>query len=646
MRRAWSGLARRGVLACGLALLAAGARAAADEPRFVDYVYVEPNEGGSSGGHVALRFGSETFHFQQGDMALLRLRRDESAVFDFRYAMLGNRPLHDTSLAVSEDTYRRLHDAFTRRLFVRNAQADRLDALSGDVALFDLWLRRARDDDGAAASVPVPAAGYLLPDGFPAVAASGRSPAVAALRDRVASAYGADFVARRIAGLRAGLAAWRPRAAETPSPLLALDTYPSFATAASTAYAEQLSGLTALEVLTAAPALRAGSYRVADDAPSLDARERRALEAFAATLAGDLTALAASSRPDFGYPLLLGMARLAALESSLASGRWVVLDAFAADAPSAPLPSEPQRTQYLTALAAQLRPAVDRARNELVAQPTVREADYAQLESALNRLLEVSRGQREGTPLRIEGDVLLPTRPAQRSELVAPPLPEADSRAELARAHAALADYRARLAALYGYNLITRNCVSEVFATIDAALAGGADEDGAARQLGDLTRTGVDLDFIPFVSAAEVERSSAAVAERTHPSYRQLRIDALLAAEPAWRVYLRESNTLTSTVYHPGWADSAFLFFTDDSVALRPLLGTANLLVGIADGVLGLATWPADDGARLRAGWRGALFSLPELAFVNIRKGSMAWVDEGALSPADATAASPQRSSS
>jgi hypothetical protein len=282
----------------------------------------------------------------------------------------------------------------------------------------------------------------------------------------------------------------------------------------------------------------------------------------------------------------------------------------------------------------------------LVAQPDPREADYAQLGSALNRVLEVSRGQRQGLPLRIERDSLSPTRAALRSELVAPPLPEADGRAELGCARAALADYRARLAALYGYKLIARNCVSEVFATIDAALAGkaGEGEDGGVatvRALGGLTRSVVDLDFIPFVSAAVVERSAAAVAERTHPSYRQLRIDALLADEPAWRVYLRESNTLTSTVYHPGWADSAFLFFTDDSVALRPLLGTANLLVGIADGVLGLATWPADDGARLRAGWRGALFSLPELAFVNIRKGSMAWVDEGAPSTSAASPRSP-----
>jgi hypothetical protein len=193
-------------------------------------------------------------------------------------------------------------------------------------------------------------------------------------------------------------------------------------------------------------------------------------------------------------------------------------------------------------------------------------------------------------------------------------------------------EYRDRLAQLYGYNLIARNCVSEIFATVDAAFAtavGDADSAGreSQRRLGGRVQTGGNLNFIPFVSADAVERNYATVAQRTRPSYRQSRVDALAQDEPAWRVRLRESNTLTSTAYRPGAGDSTFLFFTDDAVALRPLLGAANLLVGIADGVLGLATWPVDGGARLGAGWRGAFFSLPELAFFNIRKGTTAWIE-------------------
>jgi hypothetical protein len=82
-----------------------------------------------------------------------------------------------------------------------------------------------------------------------------------------------------------------------------------------------------------------------------------------------------------------------------------------------------------------------------------------------------------------------------------------------------------------------------------------------------------------------------------------------------------------SSVYHPDASDSAFLFFTDDTVALRPLFGAANLVTAVAASAIGLATWPLDAGTRLRAGLRGAMFSVPELAFVNLRKGTMAWVE-------------------
>ena len=560
------------------------------------------------------------------------MRRDDAQLFDFRYAMLGNRPIHETRIAVSDETYALLRDVFTRRLLVQAAQYERLTALQGDVDLFELWGRRAPAADGAALAVR--GAGYFLADGFPvATAAADQSPALAALRAQIAAAHGDAFIVQRAIRLRAGLAIWQPHAVRAPAPALAPDRYPHFAPTASTEYREQLEGLTALEVVLAAPALRSDAYRVADTAPPLLADERRALARFADELTAELAALAASPRADFGYPLLLGMARLAAIEASLVSGRLVVLDAFAPNAPVVPLPGERQRAAYLDALAARVGPAMERARRDFFAQDHFREADYAQLETAANRSLEVERTRQYGTPMRAERGLLLPSRAAQRAELIAPALPDTTLRAELDAARAAVADHHARLAELYGYNLITRNCVSEIFATIDAALAdvaGAAGDAGGGesrRRLGGVVRMQHTLNFIPVVSAGAVESSYAVVARQTRPSYRQRSLSALAADEAPWRVSLRESNTLTSTIYHANPRDSAFLFFTDDTVVLRPLLGAANLLVGLADGALGLVTWPADQGARLEAGLRGALFSLPELAFVNIRKGSMAWVE-------------------
>src|SRR5215813_2643144 len=146
---------------------------AAAATRALDYLYIEANEGGSSGGHVALRFDAETFHFQQEAGGLIRLQRDETPAFDVRYVLLDNRPMHEQRIAVSDNTYDRLHDAFTRLLFVQAAQFGLLQALAADVALLELWARRPATgaaptrDDGLSAVFAVPAAGYFLPDGFP-----------------------------------------------------------------------------------------------------------------------------------------------------------------------------------------------------------------------------------------------------------------------------------------------------------------------------------------------------------------------------------------------------------------------------------------------------------------------------------------------
>jgi len=67
------------------------------------------------------------------------------------------------------------------------------------------------------------------------------------------------------------------------------------------------------------------------------------------------------------------------------------------------------------------------------------------------------------------------------------------------------------------------------------------------------------------------------------------------------------------------------------SMVRRPLYGIANLAVGIGGTLAGIALLPADRGAALRAGLDGALFSFPEIAFINIRKGSFAFAPRGWL---------------
>ena len=132
------------------------------------------------------------------------------------------------------------------------------------------------------------------------------------------------------------------------------------------------------------------------------------------------------------------------------------------------------------------------------------------------------------------------------------------------------------------------------------------------------------LRFIPFVAADAVETEYPVAATREVPSYREAALAAMYERENGLAVFLRECNVLTSTIYRGHADDSPFLFFTDDTVLTRPLFGVANLVTGLGASLAGLFLLPSGDADLLLQGLRGALFSVPELAFVNLRKGSFA----------------------
>ena len=54
----------------------------ASAARFIDYLYVEANEGDSSGGHAAIRFENLTFHFQHENPGILHVRCFDSTAFE------------------------------------------------------------------------------------------------------------------------------------------------------------------------------------------------------------------------------------------------------------------------------------------------------------------------------------------------------------------------------------------------------------------------------------------------------------------------------------------------------------------------------------------------------------------------------------
>jgi hypothetical protein len=622
----------RGALGIAVVLAMSSGPATAAPPRQIDYLYINASEGSAAGGHAALRFGEQIFHFEHRDPGIIVLARDRFDRFRHLYGDLENRTIWISRIPVSDETYELLLARFSRHHVVQRQRLEALTAVRGDRALLEVLLRpdavtldglglfaRAADDDPAVATRV--------------------EPALAALRARVADRYGSDFVARLSGEFHSRLAALEPDALRPPPPADDDDRLLPPSYTFSERFRDTSQALAALDVLRGARPLRPDAVLPAMPIPLRDG-EAAAVSRLADALEESLARLLETPRPDWGLAMLLGMARLSALRRTVEAGQWVVLDAFPADATVFSPAHVARRRARMTVFREENRVVFEAARASLLeaaaAESPFPEIRYARLEAATNRWVEVARALDEGRPLRVHRGVLLPSRSG--------PLPAAwIPRYEPARlAHGREAAEREEAEALagllrdYAYNVVVRNCVSEIFREVDRALAQAADSDEPARireesvqRLGGHVEIAGSLVFIPRVSSLIVDETYAVSGQERVPSYRGRRLAEMRRDEnPVW-VFLRESNVVTSTLYRAQPRDSIFLLFTDDVGPARPLFGAVNLVTGLAASAAGLAMLPVDGGEMLWAGLRGALFSLPELIFQNIRKGTFDVPDPG-----------------
>jgi len=600
-----------------------------------EYLYVEASEGNSSGGHSAIEFGDEVYHFQHHDSGLIRLLRQDKQEFHFQYRFLQNRRIHLSHIEVTDETFTQLRSYFKLQFLAQNQQFNQLNQLHKDRLLLRRLLYKTNQDNNFldadfTTDLQIKGAGLFFAEHQ--LGSQNKdllfesSPVINMLRTKIEQRYGLDFLGSRKEQITTHIKLLTPSHWPEAIKVLSKDNFPAVINSFADSYTDYLSGLVVIKLLQEEQGLQPDAFFVTHQIVTLE--ERQVVEKIREQLTTSLLASVSSSRSDWGYATLINLARIMALDHTLQLGRWVFLDDFSQDSE---LVSADQFVGHAKQMQIQLNDAktnLEQTRKELLTLDDLSEARYSQVEMAANRYFELLKVGRDKN-IRYIGEKALPTKSVSLPAWQVPEL----SQQKLTIALSELAAYENKLLEElnehYRYDLITRNCVTELFRTIDQGLL--PPQNIAVNQV-DLHLTestkrlggnvSADYNFIPFISFQAVQENYKVTKSEVLNSYRDQQLAKLYAKNDDLMVSLREANTLTSTIYTNNPDDAFFVFFTDDHLLLRPVFGLVNTAAGIGQSVFGFLSWPFDTGRNLKSGATGVLMSLPELLFFNMRKGS------------------------
>lgn len=556
----------------------------------IDFLYINANAGEAAGGHTALRLGDAVFHYQFFPDSTFLLVREPWDSFRFLYNDLHNRSIAIASLPLDLSTATQIRNHFTELLAEQEQFFNALEQLRQEE-------RFLQEIVAGRSEISVESLGFFTKDLS--------SDFQAGLVEFIETSLGEGFLQKAVD--------------EAEEKLLLAVSAVNMGEMPGTVFQEILAVCEALRVLAEERSLTEHALiPVMEEEQGLSSAEKVLLGEFGEYLAGSIAELLQSVRPDRGEVILLQTARYLAVQHSLATERLFTLDPFFEGVREVQLTDEEIEGGQLASLQVGLLNQSARRRDLFFREERHPEIAYSLMETCRARAWELLRVNDKQRKVRILAKVTLPTRP---EKLIVDTLHVDRVRIQesVRLLEAALEAQHKRSEELYGYNLFNRNCATELVRSLNSTFP---DPESGEEVLGGWMEPDSGLVFIPFLFYEQSVSTFSLQDEQFLQARRLRNLDTLYDQESDLMVWLRESNTLSSTLYQPRSKDTPFLFFTDDSLLLRPILGILNVGYGVLHGVAGIAELPLDGGDHLNQALRGIFYSLPELAFGNIRKGS------------------------
>ncbi len=553
----------------------------------IDFLYINANVGEAAGGHTALRLGDAVFHYQFFPDGTFLLVREPWDSFRFLYTDLHNRSISMASLPLQNPLAAEIRNHFTELLVSQQKFIGDFERLQQEKQFVEQLLKGRLD-------VSVRCLGFFAENSDLAI--------------------GKDSLYNLVDG------ALLDRLFTEVETLLAVSVQNNMdGGRKSQEFRERLAWREALLVLRNRRPLKSNALiHPMDQEEPLDAHEKQFLVSFSKVLLDSLTELFYSTRPDRGETLLLQIARYLTVQKSLSEGVLFTLDPFFKGIRVVELTDEDVEEGRLPSLQEDLLQRAHIRRKLFFQEKLHFEIAYTLMETARARAWELARVTDRQRSVRILSRLTLPSRPG----ILFFEMPEIQREKLLSVNQAVqreLSNKQGQRDEHYGYNLVWRNCATELIRSLNSAFP---NPETAGRALGTWLEPNDGLLFIPFVFYEKAITAYALQGNHFLKARRLRQLESLYAEENTLLVWLRESNTLSSTLYRARSKDTPFLFFTDDSVFLRPVLGVLNVGYAALYGIVGITRFPFDQGKSFTQGLRGIFYSLPELSFANIRKGS------------------------